>query len=198
MSTDTTPEPADAPETPDLARLTRAEASYAKRFPWREGHENKEWVSGHEAGQREAEDVDRGGNYRVEVDQAVVPEYLCQAVELYPSLPRTAETDDLYRNFTAREQATWIIQQLADQQRASAEEIARLTALVESRTATATRLEAELARLREVLPVCQECGPILTIDEDGCCATCGADTLLDDAQERTETVTADTSTPAPV
>jgi hypothetical protein len=44
------------------------------------------------------------------------------------------------------------------------------------------RLRAELARLSEIIARiapcrCPTCGPGVRIDEDGCCATCGSDTV---------------------
>jgi hypothetical protein len=37
-------------------------------------------------------------------------------------------------------------------------------------------LADERQRLRRLLPMdCPECGPMVVIDEDGCCVTCGAD-----------------------
>ncbi len=60
-------------------------------------------------------------------------------------------------------------------------------------TATA---EAQVVRLREtllrVLPecfVCPTCGPLVKADEDGLCASCGADTTLQDTAQALEAAT---------
>ena len=44
-------------------------------------------------------------------------------------------------------------------------------------------MEQERDRLREVVRTlkpwdCPDCGPMIRIDEDGCCATCGRDAVL--------------------
>lgn len=36
-------------------------------------------------------------------------------------------------------------------------------------------IECYVARLQRPHFVCPECGPLVSVDEDGCCAMCGAD-----------------------
>jgi len=51
-------------------------------------------------------------------------------------------------------------------------------AVVAARKAAAAELAECRAKLAAAAPQeCPECGPHVTVDEDGCCATCGADTV---------------------
>lgn len=54
--------------------------------------------------------------------------------------------------------------------------------------ALAARVVELEARLTQVAPhICPECGPFARVDEEGCCAACGADTYFESDPYKTAT-----------
>lgn len=41
-----------------------------------------------------------------------------------------------------------------------------------------TETDAQTPKWKEKSFLCDECGPFVSVDEDGCCVTCGADALI--------------------